>query len=96
MGDLYVKNKKNCYFIIDPSFIKLAVKDFSEKFEDEIINCILISTNKRYLCIAKKYSFYAIILFPKSKEIEWDIILKKTEKAMESLIELANEIERGH
>ncbi|MHA1338240.1 MAG: hypothetical protein ACTSPW_21295 [Promethearchaeota archaeon] len=56
----------------------------------------MISTNKRYLCIAKKYSFYAIILFPKSKEIEWDIILKKTEKAMESLIELANEIERGH
>lgn len=81
-----------CYIDLFINF----VKDFSEKFEDEIINCILISTNKRYLCIAKKYSFYAIILFPKSKEIEWDIILKKTEKAMESLIELANEIERGH
>jgi hypothetical protein len=61
-------------------------KTFSEEFKGGTVNSILISAEKKWICVAKREHVYITVLFPKTKDIELDIIVEKTEETLTQIL----------
>jgi len=63
-------------------------KKLSTEFKGGEVNSILISTENRWICVSKRKYIYIIVLFSKTKNIELNIIVEKTEEILDNILEM--------
>ncbi|MHA1342481.1 MAG: hypothetical protein ACTSQG_00725 [Promethearchaeota archaeon] len=63
-------------------------KNFSNEFQGGNIQSILISAEKKWICVSKEIDFYIVVLFPKTKSIDINIIIKKTEETLINVLKI--------
>ncbi|MFW9878014.1 MAG: hypothetical protein ACFFG0_33450 [Candidatus Thorarchaeota archaeon] len=63
-------------------------KNFSNEFEGGNVNSILISTENKWICVAKKEYIYITVLFSRIKNIELNIVIQKTEETLNNVLEM--------
>ncbi|NVM01610.1 MAG: hypothetical protein HWN67_04710 [Candidatus Helarchaeota archaeon] len=63
-------------------------KNLSDEFKGGNVNSILISTENKWICVAKRENIYITVLFPKKRDIELTIIINKTEETLNHLLNL--------
>jgi len=65
-------------------------KKLSHEYEGGNVNSIIMSTENRWICVAKREHVYIIVLFSKTKSIELNIILEKTEETLDNILKMLN------
>ncbi|TKJ23567.1 MAG: hypothetical protein CEE43_02590 [Promethearchaeota archaeon Loki_b32] len=63
-------------------------KKLSNEYQGGDVNSILISSENRWICISKREYIYIIVLFPKTKNIELNIIVEKTEEILDNILKM--------
>jgi len=63
-------------------------KKLSYEYQGGDVNCILISSENRWICISKRDYIYIIVLFSKTKNIELNIIVEKTEEILDDILKM--------
>jgi len=63
-------------------------KKLSNEYQGGDVNSILISSEKRWICVSKREFVYIIVLFSKTKDIELNIILGRTEEIVDNILEM--------
>jgi len=67
--------------------VNFAIK-LSHEYQGGDVNSILISSEKRWICVSKREHIYIIVLFSKTKDIELNIIVGKTEEILDNILEM--------
>ena len=65
-------------------------KKLSYEYQGGDVNCILISSENRWICVSKRENIYIIVLFSKTKNIELNIIVEKTEEMLDNVLKMLN------
>jgi len=60
----------------------------SNEFEGGDVNSILISSDNKWICVAKKENIYIIVLFSRVKAFEINVIIEKTEEILENTLNM--------
>jgi len=63
-------------------------KKLSSEYQGGDVNCILISSENRWICVSKRDYIYIIVLFSKTKTIELNIIVEKTEDILDNILKM--------
>ena len=63
-------------------------KKLSNEYHGGDVNSILISSEKRWICVSKRDYIYIIVLFSKTKDIELNIIVGRTEEILDNILEM--------
>ncbi len=63
-------------------------KKLSYEYQGGDVNCILISSESRWICVSKRDYIYIIVLFSKTKNIELNIIVEKTEEILDGILKM--------
>jgi len=67
--------------------VNFATK-LSNEYHGGDVNSLLISSEKRWICVSKREHIYIIVLFSKTKSIELSIIVEKTEEILDNILEM--------
>ncbi|NVM16329.1 MAG: hypothetical protein HWN80_01330 [Candidatus Lokiarchaeota archaeon] len=63
-------------------------KKLSYEYKGGDVNCILISSENRWICVSKRDYIYIIVLFSKTKNVELNIIVEKTEEILDNILKM--------
>ena len=63
-------------------------KKLSYEYQGGDVNSILISSENRWICVSKRENFYIIVLFSKTKDIELNIIVERTEEILDNILKM--------
>ncbi|NVM46581.1 MAG: hypothetical protein HWN79_16865 [Candidatus Lokiarchaeota archaeon] len=63
-------------------------KKLSSEYQGGDVNSIIISSENRWICVSKRDYIYIIVLFSKTKNIELNIIVEKTEEILDGILKM--------
>jgi hypothetical protein len=63
-------------------------KKLSSEYKGGDVNSIIISSEDRWICVSKRDYIYIIVLFSKTKDIELNIIVRRTEEILDNILEM--------
>jgi hypothetical protein len=63
-------------------------KKLSSEYKGGDVNSIIISSENRWICVSKREYIYIIVLFSKTKDIELNIIVRRTEEILDNILEM--------
>ncbi len=63
-------------------------KKLSREYKGGDVNSIIISSENRWICVSKREYIYIIVLFSKTKDIELNIIVRRTEEILDNILKM--------
>jgi hypothetical protein len=63
-------------------------KKLSNEYQGGDVNSIIISSENRWICVSKREYIYIIVLFSKTKDIELNIIVRRTEEILDNILKM--------
>jgi len=63
-------------------------KKLSNEYQGGDVNSIIISSENRWICVSKREHIYIIVLFSKTKDIELNIIVRRTEEILDNILKM--------
>jgi len=63
-------------------------RNLSNEFQGGVVQTIIISAKKKWICVSKENQYYIIVIFPKTKEIDINLIIKNTEETLINVLKM--------